>query len=403
MPPSQNAPQKSTNCMSYRSECLMSFCCVILVAILIVTMASEDSYFEMCDNVPCGGTTAAARPKEIPCQYEDQGVRLLKQKWPEITVPECSDAQHLTRECIVDTCSAYKEILLDSKSVVQLELACMHQIRLDNGEYVSFGSICCSVCRFLVDYEEVFRTWASAPPKQSCGLFTCVRGNSPSKDICAARSSHIKAAQAFSILTTLLIGFLSIFHALSAWQGTISKDSNSRIPLPRQVLSLRKWVHEKSFVLHGIAAIFCFVAAVLMMASLARKLCDIRYAEYVRTGYAARSFWFCMTIEFLFACNCFLRINTVKQAGEVKAVPAQTSSRGMRQAVENPIDSNLQMDDGINVTPVLSHSSAPREEEPAPVELRAMSPADVSLEVKDEQRSSDTPTSTTPKPPPPLS
>ena len=103
-----------------------------------------------------------------------------------------------------------------------------------------------------------------------------------------------------------------------------------------------------------------------------------------------------MAVEVVFACNCFLQINTVKQAAEIKPVPAQEMPQlgrgreeGPRQVspLPNPIESNLQMDDIC--------SSVPREEEPAPVQLRAMSPADVSLDISEREVSS---TSSTPKP-----
>ena len=214
--------KKSAICrLSYRGDCLMSGCCMILVIIMIISMAGETSFWVMCDNVPCGGTTANPRPEEIPCRYQEEGVRMLKNMWPAITVPTCSDAVSPSQDCITETCSVYKDTLLASKSVVQLELACLKQIQLSNGEWVSFGSICCSVCEKLVDYEEIFRTWTAVPPKQTCGIFTCTKGNAANKDICSNRSHHVKAAQAFSILTVLLLSFLAIFHALSVWQSLV--------------------------------------------------------------------------------------------------------------------------------------------------------------------------------------
>ncbi|KAJ9458207.1 hypothetical protein DIPPA_33067 [Diplonema papillatum] len=278
---------------------LMAANAFVSFLIVVTALSSNDSWWVACDSVPCDSPAAPAKSaNDDTCTAKGDDVETLNSLLPVPPVDPCLNVQ--PEDCPHATCKYYLDVLQDQDSdaeaEVLLDYACLAQFRLRTNSYVSFGALCCSVCGNggKGDLETVFRDWSS--DKQTCGLFHCRLEHSPQDDFCPSRASHAKAAQAFTVLTCIFLGFLWVFHATEL-ADVLKKNRSRRMPLPRDVELTRQFIRRHAHVVHYICGLFAFLAGVLLVTTISMRLCEEKLSRFVVSGYGIRTMWCVMALQ----------------------------------------------------------------------------------------------------------
>ena len=264
--------------------------CAIFVEITI--LASDESWWEMCDSVPCEAKSKPALHADLQScanfntfeKKELDDVVTLNKLMPlsnRNLAAECEqkDMTMGTSQCDAYVCEEYKKVLM-SRHRNDEDVACLQQINAGNGQYITFGSLCCTACAHGAggDLEAVFRKWSDE--WQNCGLFSCRVAHNPHNDFCEARRPYARCAQAFTLLSLFSMTVVAVFHFAEIF--SLRRQTVRRIPLPRCISetmeSLRHWMQY----MHYICALFTFLAAIFLVSTLSLEFCGYRMAKYVK-------------------------------------------------------------------------------------------------------------------------
>eukprot|EP01064_Diplonema_japonicum_P036665 TRINITY_DN8324_c0_g1_i1.p1 TRINITY_DN8324_c0_g1~~TRINITY_DN8324_c0_g1_i1.p1 ORF type:complete len:394 (+),score=41.43 TRINITY_DN8324_c0_g1_i1:82-1263(+) len=271
---------------------MISFLC------LVAALASRDGWWEMCDDVPCKAPSSPIDPNELlPCTHAD--IVGLEAAMPDIDFNTTCDGTPPGADCDLKKCRKAWEVLDPFFTAVDhhvQEIVCLNQLKLASGDYIAFGSLCCSLCNEgrYADIDYVFKRWAGE--RQSCGLFGCSVGSyKPQDDFCDTRGQHVEATQAFATTTCVLTAFLTVYHVFGLI--CMQSDRKRHVPLPREFSIVAKFASYYMHWAHFITAVVSFVAGVLMIATITEPLCGTRLSDYVESRFAVRIMWFSMTVQ----------------------------------------------------------------------------------------------------------
>eukprot|EP01061_Rhynchopus_euleeides_P003552 TRINITY_DN12825_c0_g1_i3.p1 TRINITY_DN12825_c0_g1~~TRINITY_DN12825_c0_g1_i3.p1 ORF type:complete len:451 (+),score=154.13 TRINITY_DN12825_c0_g1_i3:203-1555(+) len=328
-------------------------------------MTSDESWWEMCDTVPCNAQSmpashidlqTCANPAESDTDSTDDAalaLRLISTGGLNYT-QECSsrDLAWGSKACSRYICSALKDSLVQGlggggcssgdECRDYEDVACLKQMEMSNGQYITFGSLCCTACAFGArgDLEAVFRSWAAE--WQHCGVFTCkANGHTPQRDFCHDRRAYARSAQAFTVLSFITLVLLALFHVTEL--NALKRPAARRLPLPRCLVELRETVRGWAHWLHYLCGMFSLLAAVFLVSTLSLEFCGERYANYVRPLFGVRAMWGIMCLVVM--TGCYYHLSVIGYTGVSRLVLQEKLARQTTTAVpigamsDNPTES----------------------------------------------------------------
>eukprot|EP00754_Rhynchopus_humris_P041338 Rhum_TRINITY_DN24923_c0_g1::Rhum_TRINITY_DN24923_c0_g1_i1::g.180626::m.180626 len=385
--------------------CFYVIALVCFALVQIVTLGSKESWWEMCETVPCNSRSQPAIHSQLnscpatafhPDADPNVDVALAEIGFEFDLTGVCKRGES-SKACNQHKCELLKErvMMLDSG---EESVACLRQFRLPNGEWSSFGAVCCTVCDYgqMGDTDAVFRSWSTK--RQACGLFNCKQdGHDPHNDFCPDRREYARVAQAFTVVSVIFVAFLAAFHFSELF--SLTRDVNRRVPLPHAMKELRDWVRMYAHYAHYLTGVLLLFAAVFATITLSKEFCGVRLASYVHARFGVRILWGGACMVTVFGCYYhlallgFYGVSRLYLDAQVRA----EARAGLAVASAAPIGAmGATSEEATRASNSMSPLSPEREEEVPPIELRAvvLSPTDgrdddVALEMSDQEGDDD--------------
>ena len=298
--------------------CFYVIALVCFALVQVVTLGSKESWWEMCETVPCNSRSQPAVHSQLnSCpatafhpDADPNAEAALAEVGFDLDLTGACEGKS-SKACNQHKCELLKErvMMLDHG---EESVACLRQFRLPNGEWSSFGAVCCTVCDYgqMGDTDAVFRSWSTK--RQACGLFSCKQdGHDPHNDFCPDRREYARVAQAFTVVSMIFVSFLAAFHFSELF--SLTRDVNRRVPLPHAMKELRDWVRMYAHYAHYLTGVLLLFAAVFATITLSKEFCGVRLASYVHARFGVRVLWggACMVVWVTFLGFPFFPRSTI--------------------------------------------------------------------------------------------